>query len=100
MNKQLRSIRGSLKMEVAKKIQLEERIKKEKRELEEILDKPEYKDGIREDIRKKIAKLNDDLSVRQKSIDLFKGRLKDQITSFKETILEVLDKDTSLAEKA
>ena len=32
-------------------------------------------------------------------IDLFKGRLKDQITSFKETIAKVLNKDTSLAEK-
>ena len=29
----------------------------------------------------------------------FKGRLKSQITSFKETIAKVLDKDTSLAEK-
>ena len=36
---------------------------------------------------------------RQESIDLLKGRLKNQITSFKETIAKVLDKDTSLAEK-
>ena len=42
---------------------------------------------------------HDDLSVRQKSIDLLKGRLKDQIMSLKETIAEVLDKDTSLADK-
>ena len=35
----------------------------------------------------------------QESIDLLKGRLKDQITSFKETIAKVLGKDTSLAEK-
>ena len=32
-------------------------------------------------------------------IDLLNGRLKNQITSFKETIAKVLDKDTSLAEK-
>ena len=55
--------------------------------------------GFREDIRRRIAKLNDDLSVRQESTDLFKGRLKDQITSFKEKIAKVLDKDTSLTEK-
>ena len=48
---------------------------------------------------KRIAKLNDELKVRQESIDLLKGRLTDQITSFKETISKVLDKDTSLAEK-
>ena len=35
LDKQLRSIRGSLKMEVAKKVQLEEHIKKEKCKLEE-----------------------------------------------------------------
>ena len=37
--------------------------------------------------------------MRQESIDLLKGRLKNQITSFKETIAKVLDEDTSLAEK-
>ena len=36
LNKQLRSSRGSLKVEVAKKVQLEERIEKEKHKLEEI----------------------------------------------------------------
>ena len=39
------------------------------------------------------------MKVRQESIDLLKGRLKNQITSFKETIANVLDKDTSLGEK-
>ena len=39
------------------------------------------------------------MKVRQESIDLLKGRLKDQITSFHETIAKVLDKDTSLGEK-
>ena len=32
-------------------------------------------------------------------MDLLKGRLKNQITSFKETIVKVLEKDTSLGEK-
>ena len=54
---------------------------------------------MREDITKRIDTLNDELKVRQESIDLLKGRLKNQITSFKETIAKVLDKDTSLAEK-
>ena len=39
------------------------------------------------------------MKVRQESIDLLKGRLKNQITSFKETIAKVLDSNTSLAEK-
>ena len=86
-------------MEVAKKVQLEERIKIEMHNLEEIQDNPEYNNGVREDNRKRIAKLNDDLSVRQESISLLKGRLKDQITSLKEIIAKVLDNNTSSAEK-
>ena len=43
--------------------------------------------------------MNDELGTRQESIDLLKGRLKSQITSFKETIAKVLDKDTSSGEK-
>ena len=67
--------------------------------LQEIQDNPEYENGIRENIRHRIAKLSNDLPVKQESTDLLKRRLKDQITSFKETIAKVLDKDTSLAEK-
>ena len=54
---------------------------------------------MKEDITKRIDALNDELATRQESIDLLKGRLKNQITSFKETIAKVLDKDTSLGEK-
>ena len=96
LDKQLRRIRSLLKVEEAKKVQLEEHIEKEKRKLERIREHPiEYDNGIREDI----TQLNDELKVRQESINLLKGRLKNQITSFKETITKVLDKDTSLATK-
>ena len=54
---------------------------------------------MREDITKQIDDLNEDLKVRQESIDILKGRLKNQITSFKETIAKVLDSNTSLAVK-
>ena len=100
LDKQLKSIRGSLKVEVAKKLALEEHIKKERRKLEEFRKYPgEYDDAMREDITKRIDALNDDLATRQESIDLLKGRLKNQITSFKETISKVLDNDTSLGQK-
>ena len=100
LDKQLRSIRGSLKVEVVKKVQLEEHIAKEHRKIEEFQENTGvYDDAMREDIMKRIDDLNDELKVRQESIDLLKGRLKSQITSFKETIAKVLDKDTSLGEK-
>ena len=54
---------------------------------------------MNEDITKLIDALNDELVIRQESIDLLKGRLKNQIMSFHETIAKVLDKDTSLGEK-
>ena len=79
---------------------MEEHITKECRKLERIREYlGEYDDGIREDITKRIDDLNEDLKVRQESIDLLKGRLKSQITSFKEKIAKVLDSNTSLAEK-
>ena len=100
LDKQLRSIRGSLKVEVAKKVEFEEHITKERQKLEEFREYPrEYDDAMKEDIAKRIDALNDELATRQESIDLLKGRLKNQITSFKETIAKVLDKDTSLGEK-
>ena len=100
LDKQLRSVRGSLKVEVVRKVQLEEHITKERRKLEEFREYPgEYDDAMKEDITKRIDALNDELAIRQESIDLLKDRLKNQITSFCETIAKVLDKDTSLAEK-
>ena len=83
-----------------KKVELEECIAKERRKLEEFREYPGvYDDAMKEDITKRIDDLNEDLKVRQESINLLKGRLKNQITSFRETISKVLDKDTSLAEK-
>ena len=99
LDKQLRTIRGSLKVEVAKKVELEGHIEMEKIKLGEIQDDPRYTKKQHEELRKRLDKLNDELKVRQESIDLLKGRLKNQITSFKETIAKVLDKDTSLGEK-
>ena len=100
LDKQLRTIRGSLKVEVAKKVELEEHIAKEQRKLEEFQEYPGvYDDAMKVDITKRIDALNDELATRQESIDLPKGRLKNQITSFKETIVKVLDKDTPLGEK-
>ena len=97
LDKQLSSIRGSLNVEVARKVEC---IAKEHRKLEEFREYPEvYDDALKEDITKRIDDLNNELKVRQKSISLLKGRLKNQITSFQETIAKVLNKDTSLAEK-
>ena len=99
LDKQLRSIRGSLKVEIAKKVELDGHIEMEKIKLGEIQDDPRYTKKQREELIKRLDKLNDELKVRQESINLRKGRLRNQIMSFKETIAKVLDKDISLGEK-
>ena len=76
LDRQLRSIRGSLKVEVAKKVGLEEHIIKERRKLEEFQEYlGVYDHAMKEDITKRIDALNDELVTRQESIDLLKGRL-------------------------
>ena len=53
LDKQLRTIGGSLKIEVAKKVELEERIAKEQRKLEEFREYPGvYNDAMKEEITK------------------------------------------------
>ena len=53
LDKQLKSIRGSLKVEVARKVELEEHIKKEYQKLEEFREFPGvYYDAMKEDITK------------------------------------------------
>ena len=76
-----------------KKVQLEERMKREKRKLMEFCDNQESNNDIREDIRKRIERLNDELKVRQESNDFLKGRLTSKIMGIKETIAKILDKD-------
>ena len=83
LDKQLRSIRSSLKVEMATKVQMVERIEQEKRKLEECRNIPDFTYVQREEIKKHITRLNEDLSVRLEGIDLLKSRLKNQITSFK-----------------
>ena len=53
LDKQLRSVRGFLKVEVAKEVDLEEHIAKERRKLEEFREYPRvYDDAMKEDITK------------------------------------------------
>ena len=75
---------------MAKNVELKECITKEHRNLEEFQEYPGiYDDAMKEDITKRIDDLNDELKVRKESINLLNGRLKSEITSFKETIAKV-----------
>ena len=93
LDKQLRTIKGSLKVAIAKHIDLEGRIKHEERKLNEIQD-PKYSDNQRDVIESKINKLRDELTERNKEIYILKGEPSKQINQIKESTTKFLDKET------
>ena len=93
LDKQLRTIRGSLKVAIAKRIDLEGRIKHEERKLNEIRD-PKYSDDQRDMIEDRIKKLRDELNERNEEINILKGEASKQINQIKESITQFLDKET------
>ena len=93
LDKQLRTIKRSLKVVIAKRIDLEGRIKLEERKLNEIQD-PKYSDDQRDMIEGRINKLRGELTERNKEIDILKGEASKQINQIKESITKFLDKET------
>ena len=95
LDKQLRTIRGSLKVAIAKHIDLEGRIKHEERKLNEIQD-PAYSDDQRDTIEGRIKRFRGELTERNKEIDILKGEASKQINQIKESITKFLDKETGV----
>ena len=93
LDKQLRTIKGSLKVAIVKRINLEGHIKHEERKLNEIQD-PKYSDDQRDMIEGRINKLRGELTERNKEIDILKGEASKQINQIKESITKFLDKET------
>ena len=93
LDKQLRRIKGSLKVAIAKRIDLECRIKHEERKLNEIQD-PKYSDDQRDMIEGRLRKLRDELTERNKEIDILKGEASKQINQIRESITKFLEKET------
>ena len=93
LDKQLRTIKESLKVAVAKCVYLEARIKHEESKLNEIQG-PTYSDDLRNRIEDKIKKLRGELTERNKEIDVLKGEASKQINQIKESIAKFLDRET------
>ena len=93
LDKQLRTIKGSLKVAIAKRIDLEGRIKHEENKLNEIQD-PIYSDDQRDMIEGRINKLRGELTERNKEIDILKGEASKQINQIRGSITKFLDKET------
>ena len=93
LDKQLRTIKGSLKVAIAKRVELEDRIKHEERKLNEIQG-PNYSDDQRKMVEDRIKKLRDELNERNEQINILKGEASKQINQIKESITKLLDKET------
>ena len=93
LDKQLRTIKGSLKVAIAKRIDLEGRIQHEERKLNEIQD-PKYLDDQRDMIEGRIKRLRGELTERNKEIDILKGEASEQINQIRGSITKFLDKET------
>ena len=93
LDKQLRTIKGSLKVAIAKRVDLKDRIKHEERKLSEVQD-PTYSDDQRNMIEDRIKRLRDELNERNKKLDILKGEASKQSNQIKESITKFLDKET------
>ena len=93
LDKQIRTIKGSLKVAIAKRVDLEDRIKHEKNKLNEIQD-PIYSDDQRKMVEDRIKKLRDELNERNEEINILKGEASKQINQIKGSITQFLDKET------
>ena len=92
LDKQLRTIKGSLKVATAKRVDLEGRIKHKERKLNEIQD-PTYSDDQKNMIEDRIKNLRDELNERNKEIDILKGEASKQINQIRGSITKFLDKE-------
>ena len=93
LDKQIRTIKGSLKVAIAKRVELEDRIKHEENKLNEIQD-PIYSDDQRKMVEDRIKKLRDELNERNEEINILKGEASKQINQIKKSITKFLDKET------
>ena len=93
LDKQLRTIKGSLKVAIAKRIDLNARIEHEERKLSEIQD-PKYSDDQRDMIEGRIKRLRGELTERNKEINILKGEASKQINQIRGSITKFLDKET------
>ena len=93
LDKQIRTIKGSLKVSISKRVELEDRIKHEENKLNEIQDSINS-DDQRKMVEDRIKKLRDELNERNEEINILKGEASKQINQIKESITKFLDKET------
>ena len=94
LDRELRTISGSLRYAIAKAMTKQVDIDKEKRKLEEMANDGTYSDEQREEVRARLQRLQDEQKAINDQIRILKDRYSDQIYQIRESIMKFLDKET------
>ena len=94
LDKELRTISGSLRSAIAKSIAKQVDIDKENRKLEEMANDETYSDEQREEVRARLQRFQDEQKAISDQIRILKGRYSNQIYQMRESIMKFLDKET------
>ena len=94
LDKELRTISGSLRSAIAKSIAKQADIDRENRKLEEMANDETYSDEQREEVRAGLQRLQDEQKAISDQIRILKGRCSNQIYQIRESIMKFLDKET------
>ena len=94
LDKELRTISGSLRSAIAKSIAKQVDIDKENRKLEEMANDETYSDEQREEVRARLQRFQDEQNAINNQIRILKGRYSNQIYQIRESVMKFLDKET------
>ena len=94
LDKELRTISGSLRSAIAKSIAKQVDIDRENRKLEEMANDETYSDEQREEVRARLQRFQDEQKAINDQIRILEGRYSDQIYQIRESIMKFLDKET------
>ena len=94
LDRELRTISGSLRSAIAKSIAKQVDIDRENRKLEEMANDETYSDEQREEERARLQRFQDEQKAINDQIRILKGRYSNQIYQIRESIMKFLDKET------
>ena len=94
LDKELRTISGSLRSAIAKSIAKQVYIDRENRKLEEMANDETYSDEQKEEVRSRLQRFQDEQKAINEQIRILKGRYSNQIYQIRESIMKFLDKET------
>ena len=94
LDKELRTISGSLRSAIAKSITKQLDINRENKKLEEMTNDETYSDEQREEVRARLQRFQDEQKAISDQIRILKGRYSNQIYQIRDSIMKFLDKET------